>query len=229
MPRLPRDRRRPLRRLRRDGCREQPRRRRNGRAARACGVRARRCALQGLHDRRSAHADEPRVQCDAEDARGAAAARQVHPRDDRPAENPGHGAVALPAVQPEANARRAHRVAPRAHSRRRADRVRAAGAAPARARGAGQHARCAVADRPGDRLFGQRSDGVGRVGHARRAGPDLHGASARRARGRRRPGHPGDRRRDVAAQPVVLDRAAGSREPAAPDRLGAVRAGFGAR
>ncbi|CAB5349977.1 hypothetical protein IST4119_01573 [Burkholderia multivorans] len=229
LPCVPRDRRRPLRRLRRNGCREQSRRRRNGRAARARGVRAGRCALQGLHDRRSAHADEPRVQRDAEDARGAAAACEVHPRDHRSAEDSRHGVVALPAVQPEADAGRAHRVASRAHSRRRAHRVRAAGAASARACGAGQHARRAVVDRPGDRLFGQRSDRSGGVGHARRARPDLHGAAARCARGRQRPRDSRDRRRNVAAQPVVLDRAAGSREPAAPDRVGAVRAGLGAR
>jgi DNA polymerase-3 subunit gamma/tau len=41
------------------------------------------------------------------------------------------------------------------------------------ARGAGQHARCAVADRPGDRVFGERSDRIGGVGHARRARSDL--------------------------------------------------------
>ena len=48
-----------------------------------------------------------RVQLDAEDARGAARARQVRARDDRPAEDSGDGAVALPAVQPEAAAARA--------------------------------------------------------------------------------------------------------------------------
>ncbi|VWB43255.1 hypothetical protein BDO18943_01929 [Burkholderia dolosa] len=229
MPRVSGDRRRPVRRLCRDGRGEQPRRRRNGRTARARGVRAGRCALQGLHDRRSAHADEPRVQRDAQDARGAAAARQVHPCDDRSAENPRHRAVALPAVQSEADAGRAHRVASRADPRRRADRVRAAGAASARARRAGQHARCVVAHRPGDRVFGERGDGVGGVGHARRARPDLYGAPARRARRRQRPGDPRDRRRDVAAQPVVLHRIAGSRQPAAPDRVGAVRTRFGAR
>ncbi len=111
LPSLRRHRRRPLRRLHRDGRGVEPRRRRDGGAARAGDLRAGRRALQGLHDRRSAHADEPRVQRDAEDARGAARAREVHPRDDRPAEDPGDRAVALPAVQPEADAgrRRSHR------------------------------------------------------------------------------------------------------------------------
>ena len=44
------------------------------------------------------------LQRDAEDAGGAAGAREVHPGDHRPAEDSGHGAVALPAVQPEADA-----------------------------------------------------------------------------------------------------------------------------
>ena len=58
--------------------------------------------LQGLHHRRGAHALAACVQLDAEDARGAARAREVHPRDDRSAAPAGDGAVALPAVQPEA-------------------------------------------------------------------------------------------------------------------------------
>ena len=65
--------------------------------------------LQGLPDRRSAHAVEGGVQLDAEDARGAAGARQVRAGDDGSAEDPGHRAVALPAVQPEAAAAGADR------------------------------------------------------------------------------------------------------------------------
>ena len=80
--------------------------------------------LQGLPDRRSAHAVEGGVQLDAEDARGAARARQVRARDDRPAEDPGHGAVALPAVQPEAADAGADRRAHRAHPDGRGDRAR---------------------------------------------------------------------------------------------------------
>ena len=44
------------------------------------------------------------LQLDAEDARGAAGAREVRAGDDRPAEDPGDRPVALPAVQPEAAA-----------------------------------------------------------------------------------------------------------------------------
>ncbi|CAJ0727747.1 hypothetical protein EPIRMAN_GEN20615_08310 [Ralstonia mannitolilytica] len=111
------NRRRALRRLHRDGRRLQPRRRRDGATAGPCGLRPDGGPLQGLHDRRSAHAHQPRLQRDAEDAGGAARARQVHPRDHRPAEDPGDGAVALPPVQPQADAAGAHRVAPRPHSR----------------------------------------------------------------------------------------------------------------
>ena len=59
--------------------------------------------LQGLPDRRSAHALDDCLQRDAEDARGAARVSEVHPRDDRPAEGAGDRAVALPAVQPAAD------------------------------------------------------------------------------------------------------------------------------
>ena len=72
-------------------------------------------ALQGLHHRRSAHAVAHRLQRDAEDAGRAAGARQVHPRDHRSAEDPGDRAVALPAVQPEADSRGADPGAARAH------------------------------------------------------------------------------------------------------------------
>ena len=64
---------------------------------------SRRRPLQGLHDRRSAHAHQGRVQRDAEDARGAARVPEVRAGDDRSAEGAGDGAVALPAVQPAAD------------------------------------------------------------------------------------------------------------------------------
>ena len=75
--------------------------------------------LQGLPDRRSAHAVDAFLQRAAEDARGAAAAREVPARDDRSAEAAGDRAVALPAVQSEAAAGRADRGAPAADPRRR--------------------------------------------------------------------------------------------------------------
>ena len=55
--------------------------------------------LQDLHHRRGAHALVALVQRAAEDARRAAAARQVHPRDHRPAQGAADGAVALPALR----------------------------------------------------------------------------------------------------------------------------------
>ena len=56
-------------------------------------------ALQDLHHRRSPHADAGGLQRPAEDAGGAAAARQVHLRHHRGAEDPDHHPVALPALR----------------------------------------------------------------------------------------------------------------------------------
>ena len=81
----------------------QPRRRRDPRAARPGGLQAGDRPLQGLHDRRSAHAHHDRLQRDAEDAGGAARVPEVRAGDDRSAEGAGDGAVALPAVQPAAD------------------------------------------------------------------------------------------------------------------------------
>ena len=99
-----RDRRRPVRRSHRS-------RRRlaheGGRHARAAGQRAVRPharSLQGVPHRRGAHALHAFVQRAAEDARRAAAAREVSARDDRSAEAAGHRAVAVPAVQSQAAA-----------------------------------------------------------------------------------------------------------------------------
>ncbi len=108
---LPRDRRRPLpgshrgrRRLAHQGGR-------HARAARQRAVRARARPLQGVPHRRGAHAVGALVQRAAEDARGAAAAREVPARHHRSAEAAGDGAVALPAVQSQAPAGR--RTSPR--------------------------------------------------------------------------------------------------------------------
>ena len=114
--RLPRNRRGPLRRPDRGRRGLAHQGRRHARAARERPVPAEPRPLQGLPDRRSPHAVGPFLQCAAEDARGAAAARQVPARDDRPAEAAGDRAVALPAVQPEAAAGRADRGAPVARS-----------------------------------------------------------------------------------------------------------------
>ncbi|NKA03176.1 hypothetical protein GO296_00648 [Ralstonia solanacearum] len=224
VPRLHRDRCRALRRLHRDGRRLQPRRRRDGAAARSRGLRTHGRPLQGLHDRRSAHADQPRLQRDAEDAGGAARARQVHPRDHRPAEDSRHGAVALPAVQPEADAAGTHRVPPGPHPRRGGHRARAQCAAPAGLGRTGVDARCAVADRSGHRVQRRRSHRGGRARHAGRDRPELPGAPARCARRRERRDTDRDRRRDGRAQPELLGGAAGSGFVAAEDRAGTGRA-----
>ena len=85
--RVPRHRRRPLRRPARARRRVEHRHRQHARDPRQRALCADGGPLQGLPDRRSAHAVEGRVQLDAEDARGAARAREVRPRDDRSAED----------------------------------------------------------------------------------------------------------------------------------------------
>ncbi|MBV6425262.1 MAG: hypothetical protein NAOJABEB_03078 [Steroidobacteraceae bacterium] len=134
--RLSRDRRGPLRRPDRGRCRLAHQGRRHARAPRERAVHARGRPLQGVPDRRSAHAVAAFVQCAAEDARRAAAPRQVPARDHRSAAASGHGAVALPAIQPETAAGRVDRRAdggdPR--GRERARRSRSAHGAGARGR-----------------------------------------------------------------------------------------------
>ena len=69
------------------------------RSSRTCATSPRQEPLQDLHHRRGPHALEQRLQRAAEDARGAAAARQVHLRHDRSAQAARHHAVALPALR----------------------------------------------------------------------------------------------------------------------------------
>ncbi len=85
-----------------------------------------------------------RVQRDAEDARGAARVPQVRAGHHRPAEGAGHGAVALPAVQPAPDGARDGARAPDLGAADRAGCRPSAGAAPARARGARLDARRAL-------------------------------------------------------------------------------------
>ncbi len=149
--RLRGDRRRPLRRPAGSRRRHQYEGGRDAPAPRDGAVRPHAGSLQGLRDRRSAHALDLGIQRDAEDAGRAAGAHEVHPGDHRPAEDPGHRSLALPAVQPEADAAGGDRLAPRAHPGRGKGRVRGRGARHPRARRLGQHARRAIASRPGDR------------------------------------------------------------------------------
>ncbi len=84
----------------RDGRGLAQRRRRRAPDQRRDALRAGERALQGLHPRRSAHAVGRGVQRAAQDAGGAAAARQVHLRHHRDPQGAGDGAVALPALRP---------------------------------------------------------------------------------------------------------------------------------
>ncbi len=115
--------------------------RRYPRTAGQRAVRADSRPLQGVPHRRSAHAVESFVQRPAENARRAAAARQIPAGDHRPAEAAGHRAVALPAVQPQAPVGEPHRRAPEVHRGGGEARLRAGGARAARARRRRQHAR----------------------------------------------------------------------------------------
>jgi hypothetical protein len=113
------DRRRAVSRPHRDRRGDEHRRGRDALAAGQRGLRPGARALQGVRDRRSAHALQVGVQFHAQDPGRAACAHQVHPGDDGPAEDSRDRAVALPAVQPEADAARGDRRAPGAHPRRR--------------------------------------------------------------------------------------------------------------
>ena len=80
--------------------RRHPQRRRAGaRAARERALQPGPRPLQDLDHRRGPHALDGSVQRAPEDARGAAAAREVHLRDDRVPQDPGHDPLALPAVR----------------------------------------------------------------------------------------------------------------------------------
>ncbi|VVE00423.1 hypothetical protein PSO31014_02085 [Pandoraea soli] len=220
---LPGHRRRALRRLCGNGRGIESRRRRNDVAARKGGLRAGGRALQGLHDRRSAHADGARVQRNAQDVGRTARARQIHPGDDRSAEDSGHCALALPAIQSQADAGRAHCVAPHDHPRRGRHRERDAGVASARQGGGRQHARRLVAHRSGHRLCRGPADRDGRTRHARGHRSERARASARRPQRRVAHRPAGRCRRNGRAQFLVCGGIAGSRQLAAQDCSGAIR------
>ena len=109
------------------------------------------------------------------------------------------------------------------------DSSRARGLGAARARGRRQHARRAVAARPGDRAW-RRQGGAGeRERHARHHRPEPSAAAGRGGRGGRCRGGGEGRRRDAGAQPVVRHRARRPGEPAAAHGARAIAAGFGGR
>src|SRR5581483_2284256 len=75
---------------------------RRARGDRERAVRAGARPLQGVPDRRSAHALAQRLQCAAEDAGRAAGAREIPAGDHRSTETAGDGAVAVSEVLSEA-------------------------------------------------------------------------------------------------------------------------------
>ena len=104
-PPLRRDHGRPPSRRAGDGRRLQHRRRQHPRDHRERALQAADGPLQGVPDRRGAHALQGRLQRAAEDAGRAARAREVHLRHHRGAQGAGDGAVALPALRPAARRR----------------------------------------------------------------------------------------------------------------------------
>ena len=128
------------------------RRRRHPRADRRRALPPGRGALQGLHHRRSAHAVEARLQRAAEDAGGAAAAREVHLRHHRDPQGAGDHPVALPALRPAPRrGRRCWSKHSTAIAAAEGVAVEPDGAGADRARRRRLGARRAVAARPGDR------------------------------------------------------------------------------
>ena len=130
-----------------------------------------------------------RLQRAAQDARGAAAAREVHLRHHRAAEDPRHHPVALPALRPAPHPDRPHRAAPAARSpapkeidRRRG---RPAGHRPRRRR---RHARRPVGARPADLLPRQGHRRSRRALRVRTGRPAARWSSLAGGPGRRRAG-----------------------------------------
>ena len=154
-----------------------------------------------------------RLQRDAEDARGAARVPEVRPRDDRPAEGAGDGAVALPAVQPAADGGGDDRRAPRLDPRAENVAAEAECAEADRPRGARLDARRAVAHRPGDRLRQRPHRGSRRAPDARRGRPQPRRPLHRGGSGARRRG--ADRRRRRPARAWASRRAGALEEMAA--------------
>ena len=133
------------------------------------------------------HMLSPRgLQRAAEDAGGAAAARQVHLRHHRDPQGAGDGAVALPALRPAPRRCRRAGQASAGHRQDREDRGRAGGAGADRARRGRLGARFAVAVRPGDRARRRHRARRGRAADARPCRPHPHHRSVRGGDARRR-------------------------------------------
>ena len=179
--------------------------------------------VQGLPDRRSAHAVEDGVQRAAEDAGGAAGAREVPARHHRSAEAAGHGAVALPAVQPQAAGRGADQRPDHARS----SRPRASPPSPARSASsrAPPTAACATACRCSTRPSptpAAASSTTRRVARDARHGRSHAGRRpAGRAGRRRRRAHCCDDRRHAGRLLARLGRRAGRPRRCAASRAGA--------
>ena len=158
------------------------------RSHRSRGVRAVARQAEGLHHRRGPRDLLGRLPGPAEDARGTAVSRRLHPGDDRTAQDPRDDPVALPALRlPAPHGRRGgrpphgHRGAGGVRGRGRGAggkgkeaRRRARGAGRARRGGHGQPSRRPLPLRPGGCALRWRRQGGRRLGAPRRAGP--HGA-----------------------------------------------------
>ena len=191
---LPGDRRRAGRRRHRDRRRQQQRRRGGPRAPPERRPPAEPGAVQDLLHRRSPHALHRRLQRPAEDAGGAARARQVLLRHDRAEQDPDHRPVALPAVRLRRDHARADRRDPGSRSaaaRESRPSPRRCGRSPAAPAGSMRDAQSLL-----EQLLssGERALTVERVHAAAR-----HRQRRADARPDRRPGRPRRRRGAAAA------------------------------
>ncbi len=188
----------------RDRRRVAPQGRRRARAARAARSQGLRRAADGVHPRRGAHAHEGVGEHAAQEHRGAARARRVHPGDHEPGGGAPDHPVAHPAPAVHAAQLRRGRRAARGPARTGRDRLRPGRARDDRRRGGWLDPRRGVAAGPGDRGRGRTP----RRGNRRR-GVRFHAVrpACRGARGDRRGGHGGRAR---LAQPAPRRRSRAS-------------------
>ncbi len=174
--------------------------------------------LQDLHRRRGPHALAERVERLPQDAGGAAAAREVHLRDDRGAQSPGHHPQPRAALRLQAGADPADRRAPEVRARAGRHPERRQGHRHHRARSGRQHARRDEPAGAGDRLGRREARGRGRGARSGRRQPAGAARHRRRAGRRRRGTLPGGDR--GARQPGLRHGARRTRPARASARRG---------